>query len=202
MMVSLPHSGFVQQGFQIDSARKCASQFKPALGAHRRMELTEYQKLWNWANWNWPLLSYEIPNEDIPKIFGANSVLGDKYDGAPGPSEYWLKKLSPSIYVVVQHGIDFDEVIVHSNIFDLATIEELLSLNYPVSWRIPDQELEKIAPNYNEYWSWAVKRVDDNNNIFVVETNLHEYGARELVSSFERKGHKQTYWAENKAPNK
>jgi len=39
-------------------------------------------------------------------------------------------------------------------------------------------------------------REDDNDNVFVMADSLSEHEAHELVAEYERKGHKQTYWAE------
>jgi hypothetical protein len=48
--------------------------------------------------------------------------------------------------------------------------------------------------------SWAVHRQDDNGNRFVVETGLSRAEAERRVEVYERRGHKQVYWAvpENK----
>ena len=42
--------------------------------------------------------------------------------------------------------------------------------------------------------TWAVWRQDDSGNKFIVEANLTEERARQLVADLESKGHKQTYW--------
>jgi hypothetical protein len=44
--------------------------------------------------------------------------------------------------------------------------------------------------------TWAVYRIDDNGNRFVVRTGLDRDAARRLASEFEARGHKQTYWTE------
>lgn len=44
--------------------------------------------------------------------------------------------------------------------------------------------------------TWTVHRQDDNGNRFIVETGLSREDAERLVDLFERRGHKQTYWAE------
>lgn len=46
----------------------------------------------------------------------------------------------------------------------------------------------------------TVKRMDNNGNVFTIETNLSSSKARELVKLFEDRGHKQTYWVEEQAP--
>ncbi len=43
--------------------------------------------------------------------------------------------------------------------------------------------------------TWSVWRRDDNNNVFLVQDGLTEAEALDLVREYERKGHKQTYWA-------
>jgi hypothetical protein len=42
---------------------------------------------------------------------------------------------------------------------------------------------------------WTVYRQDDNGNRFVVETGLSRAEAEQLVEIYERRGHKQVYWA-------
>jgi hypothetical protein len=42
---------------------------------------------------------------------------------------------------------------------------------------------------------WTVHRQDDNGNRFVVETGLTRDEAERLVELYERRGHKQLYWA-------
>ena len=44
--------------------------------------------------------------------------------------------------------------------------------------------------------TWAVYRIDDNGNQFVVRRHLNHDEARRLVEEFEARGHKQMYWAE------
>jgi len=43
--------------------------------------------------------------------------------------------------------------------------------------------------------SWSVWRQDDNGNVFLVRSGLTEVDALMLVRDYERKGHKQIYWA-------
>ena len=45
--------------------------------------------------------------------------------------------------------------------------------------------------------SWAVWRIDDNGNTFVVREGLSRAEAERLVELFTARGHKQTYWAED-----
>jgi len=46
----------------------------------------------------------------------------------------------------------------------------------------------------HDFPSWAVWRQDDSGGVFLVAANLLEAQARSIVSEFESKGHKQTYW--------
>jgi hypothetical protein len=50
--------------------------------------------------------------------------------------------------------------------------------------------------------NWAVYRLDDNGNRFVVETGLTKEAAEELVAEFQSRGHKQLYWAEVQKSNR
>lgn len=43
---------------------------------------------------------------------------------------------------------------------------------------------------------WRIMRQDDNGNVFVVADSLPEQEARSRAAQYEKKGHKQTYWAE------
>ena len=43
---------------------------------------------------------------------------------------------------------------------------------------------------------WAVYRIDDNGNQFVVRTQFSEGEAGQVVREFEARGHTQVYWAE------
>ena len=54
---------------------------------------------------------------------------------------------------------------------------------------------QEAAPN-PEPGTWTVCRQDDNGNRFVVETGLTREDAERLVDVFEKRGHKQVYWAE------
>lgn len=42
---------------------------------------------------------------------------------------------------------------------------------------------------------WRVVREDDNGNVFVLADDLDEASARRLVSEFESRAHKQSYYA-------
>jgi hypothetical protein len=48
---------------------------------------------------------------------------------------------------------------------------------------------------------WAVWRVDDNGNAFLVREHLDRAEAERLVAEFTARGHKQMYWAEREAGN-
>jgi UDP-N-acetyl-2-amino-2-deoxyglucuronate dehydrogenase len=43
---------------------------------------------------------------------------------------------------------------------------------------------------------WAVWRIDDNGNTFVVRERLTREEAEQTVEEFTARGHKQMYWAE------
>lgn len=53
------------------------------------------------------------------------------------------------------------------------------------------------AVQFPEFPSWSVRRLDDNDNEFVVQSNLTETQANSLAKEYEEKGHKQSYWARN-----
>ena len=44
--------------------------------------------------------------------------------------------------------------------------------------------------------TWAVWRIDDNGNTFVVREHLLREVAERLVAEFTARGHKQMYWIE------
>jgi len=43
---------------------------------------------------------------------------------------------------------------------------------------------------------WAVFRIDDNGNQFLIREGLSLKEANQVVQEFEARGHKQVYWAE------
>ena len=47
--------------------------------------------------------------------------------------------------------------------------------------------------------SWSVWRQDDSGSKFLMEANLTETRARDLVQEFEARGHKQTYWCSDES---
>jgi len=57
-----------------------------------------------------------------------------------------------------------------------------------------DPEPESLIPDSSGHWT--VYRIDDNGNTFIVREHLSQEEANHLVSEFESRGHKQTYWAE------
>lgn len=46
---------------------------------------------------------------------------------------------------------------------------------------------------------WAVWRIDDNGNTFIVREHLHHDEAERLVAEFTARGHKQMYWTERES---
>ncbi len=46
---------------------------------------------------------------------------------------------------------------------------------------------------------WAVYRIDDNANVFLVRDGLTRAEADRLAAEFQARGHKQTYWVERQA---
>ena len=55
------------------------------------------------------------------------------------------------------------------------------------------QERNSVTVHLAEL-GWSVWRQDDSGTRSVVATNLSEDQAKSMVSDFESKGHKQTYW--------
>jgi UDP-N-acetyl-2-amino-2-deoxyglucuronate dehydrogenase len=53
---------------------------------------------------------------------------------------------------------------------------------------------ESIGPDPSGLW--AVYRIDDNGNTFVVREHVSRDEADRVVAEFEARGHKQMYWAE------
>ena len=47
--------------------------------------------------------------------------------------------------------------------------------------------------------TWAVYRIDDNANVFLVRGGLTRAEAERLAAEFQARGHKQTYWTEREA---
>ena len=57
-----------------------------------------------------------------------------------------------------------------------------------------EPQLPRTSTNASE--TWAVWRIDDNANTFLVHAQLTREEAVQLVAELEARGHKQTYWAE------
>lgn len=49
--------------------------------------------------------------------------------------------------------------------------------------------------------TWAVWRIDDNANTFLVRSKLTRAEAERLAAEFAARGHKQTYWVERETPS-
>jgi hypothetical protein len=58
-----------------------------------------------------------------------------------------------------------------------------------------DSKLTKLAER-----TWSVWRLDDSGTRFRMAADLSEGEAKQMVSDFEARGHKQTYWAEIEKP--
>ena len=56
-----------------------------------------------------------------------------------------------------------------------------------------DEPESSLAPSVE---TWAVWRIDDNANTFVVRGGLDRAEAERLVVEFTARGHKQMYWVE------
>lgn len=48
--------------------------------------------------------------------------------------------------------------------------------------------------------SWAVWRIDDNANTFLVRGGLSHCEVERLAAEFAARGHKQMYWVERETP--
>jgi hypothetical protein len=59
-------------------------------------------------------------------------------------------------------------------------------------------DLDPQSRQPSEATNWSVWRTDDTGNTFVVRENLTCAEAEQLVAEFEARGHKQTYWAEQR----
>jgi hypothetical protein len=57
-------------------------------------------------------------------------------------------------------------------------------------------DIRPLGPSAGPVGAWAVRRLDDNGNTFVVREGLARAEAERLAAEFEARGHKQTYWAE------
>lgn len=54
----------------------------------------------------------------------------------------------------------------------------------------------------NQSGKWAVFRMDDHGNVFLVRPDLSEDFARSVAKEFQDRGHKQIYWAEIPEPGR
>lgn len=62
--------------------------------------------------------------------------------------------------------------------------------------QIKEDSESKYAERETVNTNWSVWRQDDNGNVTLVKSGLTEIDALQLVSAYDGKGHKQTYWAQ------
>lgn len=165
-------------------------------------EYTPYQKLWNNVVWSFPLFSYKA--NSLLSFLGPATTKGDRHDSSPGPMEYWLKKLPSGASVVLQHPIghpkEEDFLMVYSEHTDIDKLISELGFDLEVDWRADSNKecWPRVLEHFKSVYSWSLMRLDDNDNEFVIKSGLSESGAKAEANYFEKKGHKQTYWAEKR----
>lgn len=161
---------------------------------------TPFQKLWENVAWGAPLFLYNVAN-NLGEL-GDRATVGDEHDYAPGPMEYWYKELESGKKIVLQHPIDYpkeeDFLNVYSDSIEIDEIIEELNLSLSVGWRADSNEeaWKLLLARFKEIYCWNVLRLDDNDNTFIIQKGLSESGAKAEAFRYEKKGHKQTYWAE------
>lgn len=159
---------------------------------------TDYQKLWEHVTPSYPLYLYDAPEGSID--LGPFTTEGDLFDSSPGPMHYWYKELASGIRIVLQRPADDHDRYRFINVYaDKLLIDQVikeLDIRLPVTWRTDShQELwQQVQAFYKKRYSYALTRLDDNNNEYVVESNLCEEGARCMAYRYEMKGHKQSYF--------
>ena len=164
-------------------------------------QYTPYQKLWEQACWSYPLFSFKVTSD--LDFLGDVTAFSDEHDDSPGPMEYWCKVFESGTVAVLQHPIDMagyqDIIMVYANHMDIERLIKELNMPFSVDWRAdsdPEHRCE-IEQYFEKHYQWRVLRYDDNDNQFVIQSNMSEVGAKAMAYRFEKRGHKQIYWVEN-----
>lgn len=160
--------------------------------------LTPYQRLWDHVCWQYPLFTYNAPENSID--LGEITAEGDEHDYSPGPMQYWFRHLSSGIRVVLQRPSDCHDhypfINVHADKPEIDQIIAELDLDLEVMWRADQngKEWNNVLAHFAKQYKYGLYRLDDNYNEFLMESKLNKYGAHCLAIEYQRKGHKQDYY--------
>ena len=166
-------------------------------------QYTPYQKLWEQACWTFPLFSYEVTGD--LDLLGEVTAIGDKHDYSPGPMEYWCKEFDSGTVAILQHPINpsrgYNFLTIYANHIDIDRLIKELDLPFVIDWRADEHPdgWNEVKQFFQEKFRWRVLRYDDNDNQFVIQSNMSEVGAKAMAYRFEKRGHKQIYWVEDLA---
>jgi hypothetical protein len=77
---------------------------------------------------------------------------------------------------------------------ELDRLKYEIAAKFAAIWAV--SQVEDVMLDNSSTEQWAVWRVDDNGNTFLVRGHLGRAEAERLVAEFTARGHKQMYWAE------
>jgi ferredoxin len=150
----------------------------------------------------------------------------ERYLGATGPLGYcYATKVSDSILILRDSADNIQasllhEALQHARLCDGGRIDDYAFGNHAVSFdtvlacahdpQLAEQWYDALLERgvaFDEFrgdtairYRWRVWRQDDNGNRFALGTALSERAARHTVADYQRRGHKQLYWAEPMMP--
>ncbi len=148
------------------------------------------------------LVEVEMPYEEFYKKFGTKHYDHPDDWNAPGPVELWCFELPWEQKIILELHKDYGIFQIFLGILEIDSILEYLELKehiYHIRTGLVDR-LKKDYPRFCEgLGEYCLYRQDDNNNIVCMKTYETRRVAEYYRKVYEERGHKQTYWVENKA---
>jgi hypothetical protein len=164
----------------------------------------QYLQLWETGVRELPLLSCKISKGVIEARFGPHHAESDQRDPRPGPCQYWQIEFPCGLKLVLQGPVSDREehvtIQVHADQPEIDHILQHLDLRESALWRADTdgENWAEVCHCFQADDGWLLKRLDENGNAFTVFDNLSSRAAHCLADMFASRGHKQSYWAENK----
>lgn len=153
---------------------------------------------------HWPTMPFgavaAAPDQDLDDYLSRWGLPHfEDYDTRRWPSDVfaWSHCLSDTTRVWIWFDRHLRSACMYADPGDPARILRMLDLPSP-PWRTCDDEPSIADAQRETTGAWAVMRQDDAGNVFVVSEGLPEAVARRWVEVYDARGHKQTYWAEER----
>lgn len=159
------------------------------------------------VNFSWfPLITFDIGDRDIVSRFGPHheTLKEEDFLREPGPCDYWAFRFECGLQIAITHYTGENRVKISADLPEIDHILRHLDLSARPSWRIdeasPDIISVYLEKELQQQWSFDLRfelwRQDDNGNKFKVGVFNSEREAACTRDSFEKRGHRQTYWIE------